>query len=60
MAWIAGHPAVFVASGHNSVSAAAVTLGGCDGDQTEVQVGLAPGQQIVSDGVRTLKDESFL
>jgi len=60
VAWIAGQPTVFVSDGHNSVSAAAVTLGGCNGDQTEVQVGLAPGQHIVSDGVRTLKDESFL
>jgi membrane fusion protein, heavy metal efflux system len=60
VAWIAGHPTVFVSDGHNSVSAAAVTLGGCNGDETEVQVGLAPGQHIVSDGVRTLKDESFL
>ncbi len=60
VAWIAGHPAVFVSNGRNSASASAVTLGGCNGDQTEVQVGLAPGQHIVSDGVRTLKDESFL
>jgi cobalt-zinc-cadmium efflux system membrane fusion protein len=60
VAWIAGQPTVFVSDGHNSVSAAAVTLGGNNGDQTEVQVGLAPGQHIVSDGVRTLKDESFL
>ena len=60
VAWIAGHPAVFVSNGRNSASAAAVTLGGCNGDQTEVQVGLTPGQHIVSDGVRTLKDESFL
>jgi membrane fusion protein, heavy metal efflux system len=60
VAWIAGHPAVFVSDGHNSVSAAAVTLGGCNGDQTEVRVGLAPGQHVVSEGVRTLKDESFL
>ena len=60
VAWIAGHPAVFVSNGRNSASASAVTLGGCNDDQTEVQVGLAPGQHIVSDGVRTLKDESFL
>lgn len=60
VAWIAGQPTVFVSDGHNSVSAAVVTLGGNNGDQTEVQVGLAPGQHIVSDGVRTLKDESFL
>jgi multidrug efflux pump subunit AcrA (membrane-fusion protein) len=60
VAWIAGHPAVFVQSGHNSVNASPVTLGGCNGDQTEVSVGLAPGQHIVSDGVGVLKDESFL
>ena len=60
VAWIAGQPTVFVADGHNSVSAAAVTLGGCNGDLTEVQLGLSPGQHIVSDGVRTLKAESFL
>ncbi len=58
--WIAGQPTVFVSDGHNSVSAAVITLGGNNGDQTEVQVGLAPGQHIVSDGVGTLKDESFL
>ncbi len=60
LAWIAGHPAVFVESGHNSVNASQVTLGGVNGDQTEVSVGLAPGQRIVSDGVGVLKDESFL
>jgi cobalt-zinc-cadmium efflux system membrane fusion protein len=60
VAWIAGHPAVFVTTGYNSVSASPVTLGGCNGDQTEVSVGLAPGQHIVSDGVGALKDESLL
>jgi cobalt-zinc-cadmium efflux system membrane fusion protein len=60
VAWIAGQSTVFVSDGHNSVSAAVVTLGGCNGEQTEVQLGLAPGQRIVSDGVRTLKEESFL
>jgi cobalt-zinc-cadmium efflux system membrane fusion protein len=60
VAWIAGQPAVFVCDGHNSVRAATVILGGRNGDQTEVQLGLAPGQHIVSDGVGTLKDESFL
>jgi len=60
VAWIAGRPAVFVESGHNAVSAAQVTLGGVSGDQTEVSVGLAAGQRIVSDGVGALKDESFL
>jgi membrane fusion protein, heavy metal efflux system len=60
VAWIAGHPSVFIERGHNSVSAWPVTLGGCNGDQTEVSVGLAAGQHIVSDGVAVLKDESFL
>jgi multidrug efflux pump subunit AcrA (membrane-fusion protein) len=60
VAWIAGQSTVFVSDGHNSVSAAVVTLGGCNGEQTEVQLGLAPGQRIVTDGVRTLKEESFL
>jgi len=60
VAWIAGQPTVFVSDGHNSVSTAVITLGGNNGEQSEVQVGLAPGQHIVSDGVRTLKDESFL
>jgi membrane fusion protein, heavy metal efflux system len=60
VAWIAGHPAVFVERGHNSVNAAQITLGGCNGDQTEVSVGLAAGQRIVSDGVGVLKDDSFL
>jgi cobalt-zinc-cadmium efflux system membrane fusion protein len=60
VAWIAGRPSVFIERGHNSVSASPVTLGGCNGDQTEVSIGLAPGQRIVSDGVGVLKDESFL
>jgi multidrug efflux pump subunit AcrA (membrane-fusion protein) len=60
VAWIGGRPAVFLATGPNTANAAAVTLGECDGDQAEVQVGLAPGQRIVSEGVRTLQDESFL
>lgn len=60
LAWIAGHPSVFVESGHNAASAAAVTLGDCDGEQTEVRVGLASGQRIVSDGVPRLKEASFL
>jgi cobalt-zinc-cadmium efflux system membrane fusion protein len=60
LAWIAGHPAVFVERGHNSVNASPVTLGGCNSEQTEVSVGLAAGQRIVSEGVSVLKDESFL
>lgn len=60
LAWIAGRPAVFVADGPNSVSAADVTLGGGDGEQTEVRQGLRSGQRIVSDGVSTLKEASFL
>jgi membrane fusion protein, heavy metal efflux system len=60
LAWIAGHPSVFVESGHNSASASQVTLGDCDGEQTEVRVGLASGQRIVSDGVTNLKEASFL
>jgi cobalt-zinc-cadmium efflux system membrane fusion protein len=60
LALIAGHPAVFVSEGLNAVSASQVTLGGNNGDETEVQVGLAPGQRIVTDGVSALKDESFL
>ncbi len=60
LAWIGGQPAVFVAAGANSASAAAVTLGGCDGEQTEVRLGLASGQRIVSDGVGTLKEAFFL
>ncbi len=60
LAWIAGHPTVFVSDGRHSASASAVTLGECDGEQTEVRVGLASGQRIVSDGVPTLKEASFL
>lgn len=60
VAWIAGRPAVFVESGHNAVSASQITLGGENGDQTEVAVGLAAGQRIVTDGVGVLKDDSFL
>jgi len=60
LAWIAGRPSVFVENGHNSASASAVTLGECDGEQTEVRLGLASGQRIVSDGVTNLKEASFL
>ncbi|MEI9935957.1 MAG: efflux RND transporter periplasmic adaptor subunit [Pseudomonadota bacterium] len=60
LAWIGGQPAVFVTAGENTANAAAVTLGACDGEQTEVRVGLASGQRIVSDGVPTLKEASFL
>lgn len=60
VAWIAGQPSVFVSLGHNVASAAPVTLGGGDGEQTEVQFGLASGQRIVSDGVPTLRKASFL
>ena len=60
LAMIAGHPAVFVTSGQNAASASAVTLGECDGEQTEVRLGLASGQRIVSDGVPNLKEASFL
>lgn len=60
VAWIAGQPSVFVSVGQNVASAAAVTLGGGDGEQTEVRVGLASGQRIVSDGVPTLREASFL
>ncbi len=60
VAWLAGRPAVFVTTGHNSVRAFPVTLGGDDGDRTAVSVGLVSGEQIVSDGVGALKDESPL
>ncbi|HET7545205.1 MAG TPA: efflux RND transporter periplasmic adaptor subunit [Polyangiaceae bacterium] len=60
LAWIDGQPTVFVAASAHSASAAAVTLGGGDGEQTEVRFGLASGQRIVSDGVRTLQEASFL
>ncbi|MEO6603701.1 MAG: efflux RND transporter periplasmic adaptor subunit [Polyangiaceae bacterium] len=60
LTWIAEQPFVFVESGHNSASAAAVTLGNGDGEQTEVRVGLASGQRIVSEGVPRLKEASFL
>ena len=60
LAWIAGKPAVFLATGNNSVSASGVTLGNDDGEQTEVRAGLALGQRFVSDGVSNLKTAAFL
>jgi len=60
LAWIDGQPAVFVAASAHSASAAEVTLGGGDGEQTEVRLGLASGQRIVSDGVPRLKAASLL
>jgi len=60
VAWIAGQPTVFVSAGTYSASAAAVTLGACDGEQTEVRIGLTSGQRIVTDGVPSLKEATFL
>jgi len=60
LVWISGQPAVFVSAGDNRASARAVALGSCDGEQTEVRLGLASGQRIVSDGVPSLKEASFL
>lgn len=60
LASIAGHPVVFVSDGRYSASAASVTLGSGDGEQTEVRFGLASGQHIVSEGVPKLKEASFL
>jgi hypothetical protein len=42
------------------LKAGAVTLGGGDGEQTEVQVGLVSGQRIVSDGAHVLEEASLL
>ena len=60
LAWISGQPAVFVAASPQTASVELVTLGGCDGEQTEVRGGLTPGQRVVSEGVRTLREASFL
>ena len=60
LATIGGEPAVFVSTGHNSVNASPITLGSSNGVDTEVVNGLVPGQRVVSDGVRVLKEESFL
>ena len=60
LVWIAGRPAVFVADGHNSASAAAITLGAGDGEQMEVRLGLSSGQHIASEGVPRLREASFL
>ncbi len=40
---IAGQPVVFVSAGRYSASAASVTLGGGDGEQTEVRSGWHQG-----------------
>lgn len=60
LAWIGGQPALFVAASAHTASAVPVTLGGGDGEQTEVRLGLVSGQRIVSDGVPTLKEASLL
>src|SRR6478736_4500104 len=60
LAWVAGQPTVFIAASARTASAAAVTLGGCDGEQTEIRLGLAAGQRVVTDGVSKLKEASFL
>lgn len=60
IAWLGGRPAVFIESGHHRVQALPVTIGGTNGEQTEVSFGLSAGQRVVSEGVGALKDESFL
>jgi len=60
LTWIGGQPTVFVVASAHSASIAPVTLGRGDGEQTEVRVGLTSGQRVVSDGVRMLKEASFL
>jgi multidrug efflux pump subunit AcrA (membrane-fusion protein) len=59
LAWVGGQPWVFVAASAHSATAALVTVGGSDGEQTEVRVGLASGQRVVSDGAHVLKEASF-
>jgi multidrug efflux pump subunit AcrA (membrane-fusion protein) len=59
LAWVAGQPWVFVAASAHSATAALVTVGGSDGQQTEVRVGLASGQRVVSEGAHVLKEASF-
>jgi RND family efflux transporter MFP subunit len=50
-----GHSVVFIVRGDH-VERRAVTVGAADGDQVEVQSGLADGEQIVVDGPPTLVD----
>jgi len=54
-----GQPTLFVAKGVGRVHATGVELGQSNGNETEVVTGVAPGDEVVSEGVFALKSELF-
>jgi len=59
LTFVDGKPTLFVSSGEHRVRVASVEIGATNGAQTEVVKGVAPGEQVVSDGVFALKSELF-
>jgi len=57
--FVDGKPTVFVSKGPGTVDVASVEVGFSNGTQTEVVSGVAPGAEIVSEGVFALKSELF-
>jgi len=59
LTFVDGKPTLFVVSGEHKVRVVSVEIGPTNGAQTEVVKGIAPGEQVVSDGVFALKSELF-
>jgi cobalt-zinc-cadmium efflux system membrane fusion protein len=59
LTFVDGKPTLFVASGEHRVRVASVDIGATNGAQTEVVNGVAPGEQVVAEGVFALKSELF-
>ena len=57
--FVDGKPTVFVAKGPGTVDVASVEVGFSNGTQTEIVSGVAPGAEVVSEGVFALKSELF-
>lgn len=57
--FVDGKPTVFVAKGPGAVDVANVEVGFSNGTQTEIVKGVAPGAEVVSEGVFALKSELF-
>lgn len=57
--FVDGKPTVFVAKGPGAVDVASVEVGFSNGTQTEIVSGVAPGAEVVSEGVFALKSELF-
>ena len=59
LTFVDGKPTLFVVTGEHQVRVVSVEIGPTNGAQTEVVNGVAPGEQVVSEGVFALKSELF-